>query len=164
MPPFSTITDRLTDGSHDFSLSSIWAAVWGFLSHAWTTLRNFISQPRKHAILLELHRHTLILLSPNLHLGYLIDVWPIVLAWVITFTVIMLIFSTIGFGPAGVIAGTFAAGVQSWMYGGFTPAGGLFAVFTSMGMLGVLLPAAAIFAAFAASGIAALVWAFLVQH
>jgi hypothetical protein len=33
-----------------------------------------------------------------------------------------------------------AAGFQSWMYGGFTPAGGVFAVLTSIGMIGVFQP------------------------
>ena len=33
------------------------------------------------------------------------------------------------------------AGFQSWMYGGFTPAGGVFAVLTSIGMIGVFQPA-----------------------
>lgn len=120
--------------------------------------------------------------------------WPIILTWIITFTVIMLVFSVVGFGPGGVIAGkhipraphvffycetwpcgplnsstvatsgTLAAAFQSWMYGGFTPAGGLFAVFTSMGMLGILMPAAALLAALVACGLAAVVWAFGVGY
>ncbi|KAI6580598.1 hypothetical protein MCOR06_009499 [Pyricularia oryzae] len=137
MPSLTLITDRLIDGSHDFSFSSIWAVAWGFLVHAWTIIRDFVFQP---------------------------NVWPIILTWIITFTVIMLVFSVVGFGPRGVIAGTLAAAFQSWMYGGFTPAGGLFAVFTSMGMLGILMPAAALLAALVACGLAAVVWAFGVGY
>ncbi|EHA51445.1 hypothetical protein MGG_07376 [Pyricularia oryzae 70-15] len=137
MPSLTLITDRLIDSSHDFSFSSIWAVVWGFLVHAWTIIRDFVFQPH---------------------------MWPIILTWIITFTVIMLVFSVVGFGPGGVIAGTLAAAFQSWMYGGFTPAGGLFAVFTSMGMLGILMPAAALLAALVACGLAAVVWAFGVGY
>ncbi|KAH9428221.1 hypothetical protein MCOR02_011708 [Pyricularia oryzae] len=137
MPSLTLITHRLIDSSHDFSFSSIWAVVWGFLVHAWTIIRDFVFQPH---------------------------VWPIILTCIITFTVIMLVFSVVGFGPRGVIAGTLAAAFQSWMYGGFTPAGGLFAVFTSMGMLGILMPAAALLAALVACGLAAVVWAFGVGY
>jgi len=57
----------------------------------------------------------------------------------------------LGFGPIGVIGGmllfprifglltllgSLAAGFQSYMYGDFTPAGGIFATLTSMAMLG----------------------------
>ena len=34
--------------------------------------------------------------------------------------------------------GSLAAGFQSFMYGGFTPAGGIFATLTSLAMLGIL--------------------------
>lgn len=54
---------------------------------------------------------------------------------------------------------TLAAAFQSYMYGAFTPAGGVFATLTSMAMLGTLMPAAALFAFFVASGVAVIVWA-----
>jgi hypothetical protein len=38
------------------------------------------------------------------------------------------------------ITGSLAAGFQSWMYGAFTPAGGVFAVLTSIGMMGFFAP------------------------
>lgn len=40
-----------------------------------------------------------------------------------------------------------AAAFQSWMYGAFTPAGGIFATLTSVAMLGTAMP---LFAALAA--------------
>ncbi|KAG9081236.1 hypothetical protein FS749_007811 [Ceratobasidium sp. UAMH 11750] len=57
--------------------------------------------------------------------------------------------ATMGFGPAGIIGGSVAAGLQSALYGGFVPAGGAFATLTSVAMTGsvmemVALPAAAI--------------------
>ncbi|UKZ54061.1 hypothetical protein TrVGV298_007866 [Trichoderma virens] len=62
------------------------------------------------------------------------------------------------FGPVGIGAGTLAAAFQSYMYGAFTPAGGIFATLTSMAMLGTLMPAAAILAAVIATGAAIIVW------
>lgn len=54
--------------------------------------------------------------------------------------------------------GTLAAAFQSYMYGGFTPAGGIFATLTSMAMLGTLFPPGAILSAVVATGAAILVW------
>ncbi|EAQ87884.1 hypothetical protein CHGG_04503 [Chaetomium globosum CBS 148.51] len=47
-----------------------------------------------------------------------------VLAWLITFWVVCIIILGLGFGPAGVVAGSLAASWQSYVYAGFTPAGG----------------------------------------
>lgn len=44
-----------------------------------------------------------------------------------------------------------AGGYQSYMYGGFTPAGGVFASLTSMAMLGILMPHVALLAALLAT-------------
>ncbi|KAK0761331.1 hypothetical protein N5P37_006280 [Trichoderma harzianum] len=82
----------------------------------------------------------------------------IVMAWAITFTAICTLIICLGFGPVGIGAGTFAAAFQSYMYGAFTPAGGIFATLTSMAMLGILMPATAILAAVVATGVAILVW------
>lgn len=46
----------------------------------------------------------------------------------------------VSFNSSLVISGSLAAGFQSWMYGGFTPAGGIFAVLTSIGAIGFLHP------------------------
>jgi hypothetical protein len=56
------------------------------------------------------------------------------------------------------LQGTLAAAFQSYMYGAFTPAGGIFATLTSMAMLGTLMPPAAILAAVIATGAAIIVW------
>ena len=45
------------------------------------------------------------------------------------FALTLIILGAIGFGPAGVIAGSLAAGIQSIFYGAFT--GGIFAVVQS---------------------------------
>lgn len=58
-----------------------------------------------------------------------------------------------GHGP-----GSLAAGFQAFMYGGFTPAGGVFATLTSMVMLGALMPAALVLAVVLATGVAVVVW------
>ncbi|KAJ4291275.1 hypothetical protein N0V88_006277 [Collariella sp. IMI 366227] len=76
------------------------------------------------------------------------------LAWLITFYLVVTLILGMGFGPAGIVAGSFAAGFQGLMYGGFTPAGGIFAALTSMGMLGMLMPAAVIVAVVWASVVA----------
>jgi hypothetical protein len=55
--------------------------------------------------------------------------------------------------------GSFAAGFQSWMYGGFTPAAGIFATLTSVGMLGYVVPVYATASVAVATFVAALVWA-----
>ncbi|KAH8700431.1 hypothetical protein BGW36DRAFT_374121 [Talaromyces proteolyticus] len=86
------------------------------------------------------------------------DVLAIITAWWITFTVVMTIIMTLGFGPGGIIAGSIAAGFQSFMYGGFTPAGGIFATLTSMAMLGTFMLPVVIFASVLATGVAAVVW------
>ncbi|KAH9909510.1 hypothetical protein F4778DRAFT_711734 [Xylariomycetidae sp. FL2044] len=72
--------------------------------------------------------------------------WALV-AWTITFTVLVTLALCLGFGPAGVLPGSLAAAFQSAMYGGFTPAGGLFATLTSLAMVGLLSPALAAVAA-----------------
>lgn len=103
----------------------------------------------------------------------------IITAWWITFMVVMILVSCIGFNPVGVAAGlayplitiiaaefhklicstgSAAAYFQSWMYGGFTPAGGIFATLTSMGMLGVLMPLEVIFSSTVATIVAVMVW------
>jgi hypothetical protein len=55
--------------------------------------------------------------------------------------------------------GSVAAAFQSWMYGGFTPAGGIFATLLSLGMLGFAVPAFAAFAVILATFVAWAVWA-----
>jgi hypothetical protein len=47
--------------------------------------------------------------------------------------------------------GSLAAAFQSWMYGGFTPAGGIFATLTSVTMLGIAMPPFAALAALLAT-------------
>jgi hypothetical protein len=113
------------------------------------------------------------------------DILAVVLAWAITFTAVCIIILGLGFGPVGIGAGTFrgtslrvffpfcncssrplmnvigtlAAAFQGWMYGAFSPAGGIFATLTSMAMTGMLQPAIFILASIVASGVAATVWA-----
>ncbi len=53
--------------------------------------------------------------------------------------------------------GSLAAAFQSWVYGGFTPAGGIFATLTSVGMLGVAMPLYAVGAAGIATIVAVIV-------
>lgn len=113
------------------------------------------------------------------------DVLTIIMAWAITFTAVCTLILCLGFGPAGIGAGrrspfiqipsnsikrsavkrrlirnqgTIAAAFQSYMYGAFTPAGGIFATLTSMAMLGTMMPPAAILAVVIATGVAILVW------
>lgn len=54
--------------------------------------------------------------------------------------------------------GSLAAAFQSFMYGAFTPAGGIFATLTSMGMMGTIMLPVVIIAAMFATGAAVLVW------
>lgn len=86
-------------------------------------------------------------------------VFACVMAWWITFTLVLILALSMGFGPAGVIAGTGAAAFQAWCYGGFTPAAGIFATLTSLAMLGLFVPAAAVIGALMATAVSALVWA-----
>ncbi|KAG5990305.1 hypothetical protein E4U43_004311 [Claviceps pusilla] len=88
------------------------------------------------------------------------EVLAVILAWAVTFTAVCTLILCLGFGPVGIGAGTLAAAFQSYMYGGFTPAGGIFATLTSIGMLGMLMPAAALLAAIIATGVAVAVWAW----
>ncbi|RPB07710.1 hypothetical protein P167DRAFT_609324 [Morchella conica CCBAS932] len=64
----------------------------------------------------------------------------LMIIWVSIVVVVQLLAVVVGFGPAGVVAGSLAAGFQAYAYGAFTPAGGFFAFFTSMGMLGLMMP------------------------
>jgi hypothetical protein len=103
----------------------------------------------------------------------------IITVWWITFVVVLIIVSCIGLNPVGVAAGlaypltrrivtgpykltrstgSAAAYFQSWMYGGFTPAGGIFATLTSMAMLGTLMPLQVIFSSTVATIAAVIVW------
>ncbi|KAM0796321.1 hypothetical protein BDR22DRAFT_893327 [Usnea florida] len=83
----------------------------------------------------------------------------VILAWGITFTVVLILLSLVGFNPVGVGAGTLAAIFQSFCYGGFTPAGGIFATLTSMAMLGTLMLPQVIFSVVLATIVAVIVWA-----
>ncbi|KAI1635634.1 hypothetical protein F4809DRAFT_612860 [Biscogniauxia mediterranea] len=87
------------------------------------------------------------------------QVLNVITAWAITFTVVFSLVGFMGFGLQGVGLGSLAAAFQSYMYGGFTPAGGVFATLTSMAMLGRLMPAATLAAVVAATVVAVLVWA-----
>lgn len=107
------------------------------------------------------------------------EILLIITVWWVTFTVVLIIVFCIGFKPVGVAAGlaypltriiitesykltdstgSAAAYFQSWMYGGFTPAGGIFATLTSMAMLGTLMPLEVIFSSTVATIAAVIVW------
>ncbi|KGO43847.1 hypothetical protein PEX1_038840 [Penicillium expansum] len=93
------------------------------------------------------------------------DILAAITAWWITFTLVMALLMFLGFGPVGIVAGllcqflwSLAAGFQSFMYGGFTPAGGIFATLTSMAMLGTLTPPGVLVASILATGVAVVVW------
>lgn len=64
----------------------------------------------------------------------------------------------LGFGPSGVVAGSLAAAWQSYMYGAFTPAGGIFATVTSIAMIGWFMPVIVLGAALVATVVSAVVW------
>ncbi|KAJ5771683.1 hypothetical protein N7520_002212 [Penicillium odoratum] len=86
------------------------------------------------------------------------DVVAVINAWCITFFIVITIILCLGFGPAGIVPGSLAAGFQSYMYGGFTPAGGIFATLTSMAMIGVFMPSIVILAGTLATVVAVIVW------
>jgi hypothetical protein len=54
--------------------------------------------------------------------------------------------------------GSLAAAFQAFMYGGFTPAGGIFATLTSMAMIGKLERRVAIVAVISATVVSVIVW------
>ncbi|EME83812.1 uncharacterized protein MYCFIDRAFT_135172 [Pseudocercospora fijiensis CIRAD86] len=85
------------------------------------------------------------------------DIYIVILAWAITFTIVAALLLSLGFGPVGFIAGSAAAAFQSWAYGGFTPAGGIFATLTSLAMLGCLVPPVALIASVVATIVAGIV-------
>ncbi|KAG9091158.1 hypothetical protein FRC06_000684 [Ceratobasidium sp. 370] len=60
--------------------------------------------------------------------------------------------ATAGFGPAGIIAGSAAAALQSALYGGLVPAGGWFAGLTSAAMTGTVVQMVAVPAAMGVVG------------
>jgi len=66
---------------------------------------------------------------------------------------IALIPITLGFGGAGIVAGSVAAGIQAAI--GNVAAGSVFAIFTSLGMTGVFASSAAVGAILGAGGLAA---------
>ncbi|KAL2854237.1 hypothetical protein BJY01DRAFT_205703 [Aspergillus pseudoustus] len=70
----------------------------------------------------------------------------------------MAILLCLGFGPRGIAAGSIAAGFQSFMYGGFTPAGGIFATLTSTAMLGVFMWPFVLLSSVMATAVAVVVW------
>jgi len=82
----------------------------------------------------------------------------LLIVWFVVFWIALFIPLLLGFGPAGVLAGSAAAWFQSAIYGAFTPAGGLFAVLTSVGMMGIACPPAILLAVVIASAVAGIVW------
>lgn len=87
------------------------------------------------------------------------QVLALITAWWVTFALVLILLSCVGFNVPGVGAATLAAAFQSWAYGGFTPAGGIFATLTSMGMLGTLMPVQVILSAMLATVVTVIVWA-----
>ncbi|PHH72743.1 hypothetical protein CDD80_4286 [Ophiocordyceps camponoti-rufipedis] len=81
-----------------------------------------------------------------------------IIIWAATFSIVIFIIPWLGFGPAGIVLGSLAAWFQSFMYGGFTPAGALFAQLTSIAMTGMLFPLALILAAVIATVVVIIVW------
>ncbi|KAH8928589.1 hypothetical protein BT69DRAFT_1257208 [Atractiella rhizophila] len=92
--------------------------------------------------------------------SWVVPNWPIILTWTLIFFIVFYGTCGLGFGPAGVAAGSMAAAFQSYWYGGFTPAGGFFAILTSIAMLGFLVPVLAFFSVCIASLITFLLWYF----
>ncbi|KZL70504.1 hypothetical protein CT0861_09590 [Colletotrichum tofieldiae] len=103
------------------------------LHHLWSLIVDWISQPQ-------------------------VKVYIII--WAIAFTIACILILGLGFGPVGVGAGTLAAAFQSFMYGGFTPAGGVFATLTSMAMLGTMMPWAVGIAGLVATLVTGTAWAY----
>ncbi|CAE6477652.1 unnamed protein product [Rhizoctonia solani] len=66
--------------------------------------------------------------------------------------IVLLTIATLGFGPAGVAAGSVAAAWQSTAFGGFVTAGSAFAILQSLGMTG-----GAIYLAIWMGGLAAII-------
>ncbi|KAL8420575.1 hypothetical protein RB594_003388 [Gaeumannomyces avenae] len=115
MSPALALADKLTDIEFGSFGEGIWAVILGWLSTMWESVKEWNQHPPAWLM------------------------WAI-LAWLITFTLVATILCTLGFGPVGIVAGSFAAWFQSWAFGAFTPAGGLFALCTSLAMLGTLNP------------------------
>ena len=99
----------------------------------------------------------------------------VILAWSITFTIVVTIILGMGFGRRGVVAGkrptwfnskrplniisgSAVALFQSVFYGAFTPAAGIFATLLSVAMTGKLFWHGAVFAAVLATIVATVVW------
>ncbi|KAG8779011.1 hypothetical protein FRC12_024694 [Ceratobasidium sp. 428] len=82
----------------------------------------------------------------------------LLIIWFIVFWVVLFIPLILGFGPAGILAGSLAAWFQSAVYGAFTPAGGVFAILTSVGMMGMACPPAVLLAVAIASAVTGIVW------
>ncbi|KAF4612542.1 hypothetical protein G7Y89_g15590 [Cudoniella acicularis] len=130
----NTVTGTLFSNTKSFLTDVNTSSIWEWFTAHWDSFTAWLLQPH---------------------------VLAIVMAWWITFTLVMTICMTLGFGPAGIVAGSIAAGFQSWMYGGFTPAGGLFATLTSVGMLGIAMPPFALIAALVATIVSVVVWAYM---
>ncbi|KAK3614089.1 hypothetical protein LTR56_027488 [Elasticomyces elasticus] len=138
MPPFNGVVASLdfthaanfTDGIHEFIAHR--SIILSYVEDYWASIVAWLSQP---------------------------SVFVVILAWAITFTIIIGLVLSLEFGPIGVVASSIAAAFQAWMYGAFTPAAGIFATLTSLGMLGLLMPVAVVLAACAATVVALIVWA-----
>ncbi|KIM83567.1 hypothetical protein PILCRDRAFT_819207 [Piloderma croceum F 1598] len=121
----------------DASGAAAWAAntplddFWGMLLVLWFYIASLFAGTIDY-LATGIHRLSEWIQQPEIQI--------LCLVWFIVFWVVLFIPLLMGFGPAGVLAGSMAAGFQSWMYGGFTPAGGVFAVLTSIGMIGVFQP------------------------
>ena len=70
---------------------------WPSLSEKWAAFSDWLSQPRKPASCG--HQSPVQLIQRSL------DVLAIIFAWWITFTIVCTIIMSLGFGPAGIIAG-----------------------------------------------------------
>ncbi|KAB5593738.1 hypothetical protein CTheo_2818 [Ceratobasidium theobromae] len=100
---------------------------------------------------------TSLAITPPLNPPLLLDVrlaLKIIGVGILAFLLVLLIVYGFGFGPAGIIAGSAAAGAQSFFFGAFVTAGSWFAVMTSLAMTGSILWVAA------AAGVVAMILAW----
>ncbi|CAG8071951.1 unnamed protein product [Penicillium salamii] len=145
------------DRVHEMALESWYRNILGMITAWWTEFINWFSHLGTGVI--EPYCSSMFLTDSDI-LGTIDTCWTDFINWLsrpvwwITFTVVMGIIMVLGFGPFGIVLGSLAAGFQSFMYGGFTPAGGIFATLTSMAMLGTLMPAALVIAVLIATLVA----------
>lgn len=81
------------------------SGIASWIEQRWSELMEWVAQPRKIFSFFFLSVCVGLSSSHTYYYSFCLDILAIIIAWAITFTVVMFFILSLGFGPAGIVAG-----------------------------------------------------------